>query len=198
MGRHSIPRDYRVNQHIRVKEVRLVDEKGNQVGIISLGDALNMSQERGLDLVEVAPNSVPPVCRILDYGKFRYVQTKKERESSKVQKGNLLREVRFRTRIGEHDRQSKTRLVKKLLTQGYKVKLSIMFRGREITHPDLGVKILRIVAEDLKEEARLDRAPTMEGRMMNIILSPNPEKESKSEKSTSNTASKERVKSAKT
>ena len=198
MGRQSIPRDYRVNRSIRVREVRLVDEKGNQLGIVSLPDALNMSEERGLDLVEVAPNSAPPVCRILDYGKFRYVQTKKERESNKVQKGNLLREVRFRTRIGEHDRQAKTRLVKKLLTQGYKVKLSIMFRGREITHPDLGVKILRIVAEDLKEDARLDRAPTMEGRMMNIILSPNPVKESKNEKPTSNTASKEEVKSAKT
>jgi translation initiation factor IF-3 len=198
LGRQSIPRDYRINQHIRVKEVRLVDDKGNQVGIVSLGDALSMSLERGLDLVEVAPNSVPPVCRILDYGKFRYAQSKKERESSKVQKGNLLREVRFRTRIGEHDRQSKTRLAKKLLTQGYKVKLSVMFRGREITHPDLGVKILRIVAEDLKEDARLDRTPTMEGRMMNIILSPNPDKELKNEKSMSNTGSKEKVKSAKT
>ena len=130
-------------------------------------------------MVEVAPSAVPPVCRLLDYGKFRYVQTKKERESHKTQKSNLLREVRFRTRIGIHDRQSKTRLVKKLLEEGSKVKVSVMFRGREITHPELGVNLLRTVAEDLKQDARLERTPTMEGRMINIILAPNLQKDTK-------------------
>ena len=148
----------------------------------------------------MAPNANPPVCRILDYGKFRYVQTKKERESHKVQKTNLMREVRFRTRIGIHDRQAKTRLVKKLLEEGYKVKLSVMFRGREITHPELGVKLLRTVAEDLKEDARLERVPSMEGRMINIILSPNTQKESKSDQTEteSEVAVKEEVESAQT
>ena len=144
---------------------------------------MKLAQEGGLDLVEVAPNAEPPVCRLLDYGKFRYVQTKKERESQKVQKGNLMREVRLRTRIGEHDRQAKTRSVRKLLEEGYKVKLSVMFRGREITHPELGVKLLRTVAEDLKEVARLERTPTMEGRMINIILLPSLPKDSKDESS---------------
>ncbi len=111
-----------------------------------------------------------------------------------------MREVRFRTRIGVHDRQAKTRLVKKLLEEGYKVKLSVMFRGREITHPELGVKLLRTVAEDLKEDARLERVPSMEGRMINIILSPNTQKESKSDQTEteSEVAVKEEVESAKT
>ena len=125
-----------------------------------------------MDLVEVAPSADPPVCRLLDYGKFRYVQTKKERDARKMQKSTELREVRFRPAIGQHDLDSKTRIIQKLLGSGAKVKVSVVFRGRSITHPELGVGLLRRVAEGLQEEAKLERAPAMEGRMLSIILAP--------------------------
>lgn len=135
-------------------------------------EAVQLAQERGLDLVEVAPAAQPPVCRLLDYGKFRYLQTKKEREGRKSQKVNLLREVRFRPRIGDHDMDAKKRQVKKLLEEGSKVKLTVMFRGREITHQEIGVELLRKTAEAFKDEAKLEKAPTMEGRRLSIIISP--------------------------
>ena len=111
-----IPKDYRINQRIRVPEVLVIDDEGEQLGTMPTFEAIQLAQERGLDLVEVAPAAQPPVCRLLDYGKFRYLQTKKEREGRKTQKINLLREVRFRPRIGDHDMEAKKRLVKKLLT----------------------------------------------------------------------------------
>ena len=136
-----------------------------------------MATEQGLDLVEVAPAADPPVCRLMDYGKHRYEATRKEREARKVQKTrvtNQLREVRFRTRIGDHDRNAKTRLVHRLLNQGSKVKVSVLFRGREITHPDLGMTVLRSVAEDLAENALMEKPPGFEGRALTMILSPKP------------------------
>ena len=139
---------------------------------MTVQDALTLAQERGLDLVEVAPGADPPVCRLLDYGRFRYVQTKREREARKGQKSTALREVRFRPAIGQHDLDAKYRTIQKLLDTGAKVKVSVLFRGRAITHPELGVNLLRRVAEGLQEEAKLERAPTMEGRMMSIILTP--------------------------
>lgn len=139
---------------------------------MSLQDALALAQERETDLVEVAPAADPPVCRLLDYGKFRYVQAKKEREARKTQKSTGLREVRFRPGIGQHDLDAKYRTVQKLLATGAKVKVSVLFRGRSITHPELGVGLLRRVAEGLQEEAKLERAPAMEGRMLSIILAP--------------------------
>ena len=135
-------------------------------------EALDLAREHGLDLVEVAPNSVPPVCRLLDYGKFRYLQSTKERAMRKTQKTNSLREVRFRPKIGQHDIESKERLVHKLLDEGSKVKVSVMFRGREIDHPELAVKLLRQVHDVLKEDAKLEQAPNLEGRFMSIILAP--------------------------
>ena len=172
----GIPRDYRTNQRIRVPEVRLVDEKGEQLGVMPTAQALSVAEERGLDLVEVAPAAAPPVCRLLDYGKFRYEATRKEREARKLRKSkvtNELREVRFRTRIGVHDRSAKTRLVKRLLEEGSKVKVIVMFRGREIAHPQLGMSLLRLVAEDLADDARLERPPGFEGRWLTMILTPN-------------------------
>ena len=172
----SIPRDYRTNQRIRVPEVRLVDDEGGQLGVMPTAEALTIADERGLDLVEVAPAAAPPVCRLLDYGKFRYEATRKEREARKVRKTkvtNELREVRFRTRIGVHDRSAKTRLVKRLLGEGSKVKVIVMFRGREIAHPQLGMSLLRLVAEDLADDARLERPPGFEGRWLTMILTPN-------------------------
>lgn len=147
-------------------------------------EALKIAEERGLDLVEVAPSAAPPVCRLMDYGRFRYEATRKEREARKVRKGkpsNELREVRFKTRIGEHDRSAKTRLVKRLLGEGSKVKVSVMFRGREIAHPDRGMTLLRLVAEDLVDDALLEKAPGFEGRWLSMILAPSPKRDEKSE-----------------
>ena len=173
--RNNIAKNYRVNDRIRVPSVLLVDDKGNQLGEMSTPDAIALASERGLDLVEVAPAAEPPVCRILNYGKFRYEATRKEREARKANKAkskNQLREVRMKTRIGEHDRLSKTRLVKRLLSQGSKVKVSIIFRGREMQHPQIGMDLLKIVAEDLGEDALLDKAPSFEGRFLAMILAP--------------------------
>ena len=165
-------RDYRINQQIRVREVRLIGDAGEQLGVIPTAEAIQMARDQGVDLVEVSPNASPPVCRLLDYGRFRYTQTKRDREARKSQKTNVVREVRFRPRIAEHDRKSKVRRIQELLGEGAKVKVSVMFRGREITHPELGVTLLRGVAEQLKEEAKLETPPLMEGRRLNIILAP--------------------------
>ena len=168
----SIAKEYRVNERIRVPEVRVVDEDGGQLGVMTTQQAMNLARDHDLDLVEVAPNSDPPVCRLLDYGKFRYLQSTKEREMRKTQKTNTLREVRFRPKIGIHDIQAKERLVHRLLGEGNKVKVSVMFRGREIDHPELAVNLLKQVNDVLKEEAKLEQPPKLEGRFMSIILAP--------------------------
>lgn len=153
----------------------MVDEQGNQLGVMPTRQALELAQERGYDLVEVAPSADPPVCRILDYGKFKYEATRREKEARKEQRSkhtNEVREVRFKTRIGEHDRSAKTRMVRRLLEQGSKVKVSVMFRGREITHPEVGMAVLKHVAEDLTEDALVEKPPKFEGRFLNMILVP--------------------------
>ena len=134
--------------------------------------ALDMAREAGLDLVEVAPNANPPVCRILDYGKFKYEQAKKEREAHKHQRQVVVREVRFKPKIGAHDIDFKTRLIEKLLKAGDKVKVSVMFRGREITHPEIGRDLLNRVSGNLKDAAVVEKHPSMEGRFMTMILAP--------------------------
>lgn len=135
-----------------------------------------MAREQGLDLVEVAPNANPPVCRVLDYGKFKYEQAKKERDAHKHQHQAQLREVRFKPKIGAHDIDFKTKVVEKLLRGGDKVKVSVMFRGREITHPEIGRGLLNRVAEHLKDVAVVERQPSMEGRFMNMYLAPQPQR----------------------
>jgi translation initiation factor IF-3 len=150
----------------------VVDEQGGQLGVMPTHKALELAREHDLDLVEVAPNSVPPVCRLLDYGKFRYIQSTKEREMRKTTKTNALREVRFRPKIGTHDIQAKERLVHRLLEEGSKVKVSVMFRGREIDHPELAINLLKQVNDVLKDEAKLEQPPKLEGRFMSIILAP--------------------------
>jgi translation initiation factor IF-3 len=139
-------------------------------------EALQRAREAGLDLVEVAPNANPPVCRILDYGKFKFDQAKKEREARKHQKQQQLREVRFKPKIGTHDIDFKTKVIVKLLNEGDKVKVSVMFRGREITHPEIGRGLLTRVQENLKDLAVVERPPVMEGRFMNMYLAPIPQK----------------------
>ena len=161
-----------------------MDDEGEQLGVMAVEEALEKAEENGLDLVEVAPAASPPVCRIMDYGKFRYEATRKEREARKARKSkasNEVREVRMKTRIGLHDRFSKTRQVARLLGEGSKVKVSVMFRGREIDHPELGMGLLRAVAEDLVDDALLERPPKFEGRFLTMVLAPNPRKEKTSE-----------------
>ena len=157
---------------IRGREVRLVGEKGEQLGVMPLFQAREVAKKRNLDLVEVAAIAVPPVCRLMDYGKYKYEQTKKEREAKKRQRVSLLREVRLRPKIGAHDFQAKTRLARKLLEDGDKVKVTIMFRGRENTHPELGLRLLRKISELLKEVASIESQPAREGSRIHVILSP--------------------------
>ena len=137
---------------------------------MDIQNALQLARESDLDLVEVAPNSDPPVCRVLDYGKLRYLSSKKERESRKGQKSTELREVRFRPDIGIHDLQAKTRKVRELILEGSKVKLTVRFRGRESAHQQLGLLVLKRVADDLKDEVRLEKPPSLEGRALSMIL----------------------------
>jgi len=168
----DIIKQLRVNERIRAREVRLVGEKGEQLGIMPLSQALETARKHNLDLVEVAATATPPVCRLLDYGKYKYEQAKKEREARKSQRIALLREVRLRPKIGDHDFEAKARTAGKLLDGGDKVKVTILFRGREITHPEIGLKLLQRMVESLSEVATLERPPLMDGKRMNLILTP--------------------------
>ncbi len=170
-SKHII-KQLRINERIIAKEVRLVGAKGEQLGIMPLVQANELARKHDLDLVEVAPTATPPVCRLLDYGKFKYEQTKKEHLARKSQKAVMLREVRMRPKIGDHDFQSKARIARKLLADGAKVKVTMMFRGREITHPELGWKLLRRMTETLDDIASLEREAVLYGKRMNIILAP--------------------------
>jgi translation initiation factor IF-3 len=150
----------------------LVGEKGEQLGIMPLIQAREAARKSNLDLVEVAPTAVPPVCRLLDYGKYKYEQAKKERELRKSQKVSLLREVRLRPKIDSHDFEAKVRLVKKLLGEGDKVKVAVRFRGREITHPEIGWRLLQRMTESLQGMAAIAKQPLIEQRNMNMVLAP--------------------------
>ncbi|MCA0986306.1 translation initiation factor IF-3 [Guptibacillus algicola] len=165
-----------VNEGIRAREVRLVGADGNQIGVKSKNEALDMARNANLDLVMVAPNAKPPVCRIMDYGKFRYEQQKKEKEARKKQKVITVKEVRLSPNIEEHDFNTKLRNARKFLDKGDKVKASIRFRGRMITHSDIGKKVLERLAEDCKDIATVESKPKMEGRSMFLILAPISEK----------------------
>jgi translation initiation factor IF-3 len=171
---NSIIKELRINQMIRGREVRLVGAKGEQLGVMPLFQAREVAEKAGLDLVEVAPTAVPAVCRLMDYGKFKYVQTKKEREARKSQKVVLLREVRLRPKIGEHDFDAKSRTAHKLLEDGDKVKVTIMFRGRENTHPELGIKLIQRMAQSLADVSTVEREPVREGARLHAILAPLP------------------------
>lgn len=162
--------------------MRVIGEDGSQLGVMPVGQALELARESDVDLVEVAPNSDPPVCRLLDYGKLRYLSAKKERESRKGQKSTDLREVRFRPNIGSHDLESKTRKVRELIQDGSKVKLTVRFRGREAAHQQLGLAVLKRVADDLKDEVRLEKPPAMEGRALSMILLPSAPRTERAEK----------------
>lgn len=154
-------------------------DKGEQLGVMPLYQALDLAKKRNFDLVEVAPTAVPPVCRMMDYGKFKYEQAKKEREMKKGQKTSDLSEIRLRPKIGEHDFEAKTRKVKELIQHGDKVKITIMFRGREITHANLGWRLLEQMMEALKGSVVIEKQPMMEGSRMIMILTPMTSQQSK-------------------
>lgn len=167
-----ISKEHMINDEIRAKEVRLVGAEGEQIGITPIREALQMAADLNLDLVNVAPQAKPPVCRIMDYGKFRYEQQKKEKEARKNQKIVDIKEVWFRSNIEEHDYQTKLRNVVKFLKDGDKVKCSVRFRGREIAHADIGQKILERVKVEVAEISNIERQPKLEGRSMIMILAP--------------------------
>ena len=168
----SKPAQTRVNERIRIREVRLIDDEGGQIGVIPTRDALEMARERGLDLVEVAPNASPPVCRLMDYGKYRYEQSRKERDSKKNQQVTKLKEVRIEPKIGAHDLETKSNHAARFLDAGNKVKLTVLFRGRSITHPELGKVLLERMAEQLKDHGVVEQTARMEGRTMTMHMAP--------------------------
>ncbi|HLI27024.1 MAG TPA: translation initiation factor IF-3 [Chloroflexota bacterium] len=161
-----------MNERIRVREVRLIDENGEQLGILPTSEALRVARERGLDLVEVAPMATPPVCRLMDYGRYKYEQTKKERDARKHAARVELKEVRLRPKTDEHDLEFKTRAVQRFLKEGDKVKVTLMFRGREMAHPQIGRQLLEQIAEAVREFGQVERMPLLEGRTMTMILAP--------------------------
>lgn len=165
-----------VNEKIRAREVRLIDSNGDQLGVKSRNEALDIAQTRNLDLVLVAPNAKPPVCRIMDFGKYRFEQQKKEKEARKKQKVINVKEVRFTPGIGQHDFDTKLKNARKFLDNGDKVKAAVRFRGRAITHKDLGREVLDRFAEDVKDVATIESKPKMEGRNMFMMVAPLKEK----------------------
>ncbi|MEI6665750.1 MAG: translation initiation factor IF-3 [Chloroflexota bacterium] len=169
--REPIPKELRINGQILAPRVRLIREE-EQLGIVSRMDALQMAEEAGLDLVEVAAAADPPVARIMDYGKFKYEQAKREKESRKGAKHSELREVRMRVKIDDHDIDFKARTARKLLADGDKVKVSVMFRAREITHPEVGRELLDRFYERIRDVSTMERNPALEGRMLSIVVTP--------------------------
>lgn len=171
---HQNKDEHRINERIRVPQVRLIDEKGNQVGIVPTQEALQMARDRGLDLMEVSPTAQPPVCKITDYGKFKYEKKKKEHEAKKKQTVIKVKEVQLRPQTEEHDLDYKFKNVRQFLQDGDKAKITIMFRGREITYVDQGFKIMKQLAEMVKDLAVIEAHPKLEGKKLIMILAPAP------------------------
>ncbi|NLU40909.1 MAG: translation initiation factor IF-3 [Firmicutes bacterium] len=171
-GTRVSDRGLRVNEDIRVREIRVIDENGEQLGVMAPRDALRIARERGLDLVEVAPTARPPVCRVMDYGKFMYEKSKKERESRKNQKIIKIKEVRISPKIDDHDFSVRAKNAAGFLQKGNKVKATVRFRGREIVHSDIGKRLLEDLAQLVQDYAVVERDPRIEGRNMIMILAP--------------------------
>jgi translation initiation factor IF-3 len=162
----------RVNHQIRISPVRVIDTDGEQLGILPVERALEIAEEKGLDLVEVAPTARPPVCRIMDYGKFRYQEQRKAREARKKQHQVQLKEVKMRPGIEDHDFEFKTRHARRFLEEGNKVKVTMMFRGRQMAHPELGRQVLEQFAEQVADLGKVESQPTMEARSMTMVIAP--------------------------
>ncbi|HEX6548542.1 MAG TPA: translation initiation factor IF-3 [Candidatus Dormibacteraeota bacterium] len=165
-------KELRINDQIRASEVRLIDDQDNQLGVLSLDTAQRIANEKGLDLVEVAPQASPPVCRLMDYGRYKFEAIKREKDQRRRQNVIKLKEMKLRPKVADHDFQTKFRGVRQFLEQGEKVKVTIMFRGREMVHQEIGRRLLDRVADAAKEIAVVERAPIMEGRNLFMILSP--------------------------
>src|SRR5205807_5722602 len=164
--------DARINERIRAREVRLVGADGEQIGVKPLPEALHIAREHDLDLVEVAPNANPPVCKIMDFGKYKYEQDQRRKESRRKASNVVIKEMKFRPKIDTHDYDTKMKHVERFLEEGSKVKLTIMFRGREMAHPELGRRILEKVAERVVDIATVESAPKQDGRNMTMVLNP--------------------------
>ncbi len=183
-------KDLRINRQIRAREVFLIDESGNQRGVMSTFDALRIAEDAGLDLVEVSPMANPPVCKVLDFGKYRYEMEKKQKEAKKNQAVTKLKEVRMQSKIAENDVNTKSKAIAEFLSEGSKVKVSIRFKGRTMTHPELGKDVLDTILvklSDLGTPFNLDKPAFMEGKMMSMMLSPS--KSSKQKAKAQNTDS---------
>jgi translation initiation factor IF-3 len=168
----AVAKEHKINEQIRVRQVRLIDDEGNQVGIIDTKDAMRMGQEKGLDLVMVSPNTVPPVCRLLDYGRFRFEAQQQEKEARKKARSQEQKSIKLRVKIGGGDFETKVNHVKRFLKEGHKVKVTIMFRGRERTHPELGEALLKRVGTTLGDAAIIEVPPMLAGMDMNMIVAP--------------------------
>ncbi len=155
-------------------EVRCVDVDGSQVGVVPTREALNLAQQRGLDLVEISPQAQPPVCRVMDYGKFKFEQAKKEKNSKKNQSNTKVKEVKYHTNVQQHDYQTKLRHIRDFLEEGHRVKVSLMFRGRENAHQELGYEVVRRVVADVADIAVADREPQKLGRFLSVLINPRP------------------------
>ncbi|MFZ4808140.1 MAG: translation initiation factor IF-3 [Hyphomicrobiaceae bacterium] len=166
------PTGPRINDQIRSREVRLIDETGQNVGVVSRFDALERATAAGLDLVEISPDAEPPVCKILDFGKFKYQEQKKAAEARKKQKIVEIKEIKMRPNIDDHDYDVKMRAIKRFFEEGDKVKVTLRFRGREMAHTELGMDLLRRVKADLTEISKVEAEPKFEGRQMIMVLAP--------------------------
>lgn len=164
--------EYRINEEIRVREVRLIGPDNQNVGVVPISEALQIARDAEMDLVEVAPNSDPPVCRVLNYGKFLYEKSKKDREARRAQTKVEIKEIRLRPKTSEHHRGFKVRNARRWLTEGKKVRVRIRFRGREITYPEIALGDLKEIAAELSDVGTIEQAPNMEGRTMLMTLAP--------------------------
>lgn len=162
----------KVNEEIRSPKVRLIDHEGKQVGIVSISEARKIAYDNGMDLVEVVPTSVPPVCKVMDYGKFRYDQTKREKEGKKAQHQIKVKEIKLKPNIGEHDFQNKLKQAREFVSKGNKVKITCTFRGREMTHVNIGETIVKRMIEDMEEVATPESPAKMLGRMLCVVMAP--------------------------
>ena len=162
----------RVNEDIRVPQVRLIDQDGEMIGVMSAREALARAYDAGMDLLEISPNAVPPVCKITDYGKYKYEQQKKANEARKKQKVVEIKEVKVRPNIDDHDYDVKMRQMKSFIGEGDKVKVTLRFRGREMAHQDLGIRVLERIRQDLGETIKVEQMPRLENRQMIMVLAP--------------------------
>tara|TARA_B100000809_G_C15133856_1_gene529683 strand:+ start:2711 stop:3334 length:624 start_codon:yes stop_codon:yes gene_type:complete len=180
----NIAKEFRVNRRIRADEVRVIrGEDSTESAVMSIRDAIDMAEEEGLDLVEVGPNQSPPVCRILDYGRFKYIQGKKQREARKVSRSaSKQKEVRLSPVMSDNDIETKIKMTKNLLSEGAKVRVFVRFRGRQRAHPEIAMKVLRKVAEGVATDAKLEKPPGMEGRVLSILLAPSSQQNQQKER----------------